>query len=76
MARESAMARCEQLARHLMIYGRPLPTAEIVARIEAVDADRLQALARRLFSARPTLAALGPVSRLESYDKVMARLAA
>ena len=37
MALESTSARCEQLARQLMIFGRPVPIAESVARIEAVD---------------------------------------
>ena len=36
MSRENSLSRCEQLAQHLLLYGRPLPLQEIVERIEAV----------------------------------------
>ena len=35
MALESSGARAEQLARQMIVYGRPIPLEEIVARIEA-----------------------------------------
>jgi predicted Zn-dependent peptidase len=74
MSRESSAARCEQLAQHLLTFGRPLPVAEIVAKIEAVDTVRLQQLAGSVFRGRPTFAALGPIGRVESYDRLAARL--
>ncbi|MGH6961069.1 MAG: M16 family metallopeptidase, partial [Dongiaceae bacterium] len=37
MGRESSGSRSEQLAQQLLIYGRPIPMDEIVARVEAVD---------------------------------------
>jgi predicted Zn-dependent peptidase len=76
MALESSHARCEQAARHLIIHGRPIPYAEIVARIEAVDQDAVRRVARRLLQGRLTLAALGPIGELEAIDKIAARLAA
>src|SRR3954468_7949976 len=36
MALESSGARAEQLARQMMIYGRPIPLEEIVGKVEAV----------------------------------------
>jgi len=59
----------------MLIYGRPLPTTEIVARIEAVDAAQVAAAARRLFAGDPTLAAIGPIEKLESMAQLRARLA-
>jgi len=76
MARESNGARCEQAARHILVHGRPLPYGEIVARIEAVDQGAVRRVARRLLRSRLTLAALGPVTGLESLDRIAARLAA
>ena len=35
MALESSGARAEQLARQMIVYGRPIPLEEIVAKIEA-----------------------------------------
>jgi predicted Zn-dependent peptidase len=76
MALESSGARSEQAARHLIIHGRPIPYAEIVTRIEAVDQAAVQRVARRLLQGELTLAALGPIDELESLDKIAARLAA
>ena len=70
MSLESTSARCEQLARQLMIFGRPLPVAETVARIEAVDRDAVTRAARRVLSSTPTLAVLGPIDRVASYGTV------
>ena len=74
MALEEPSARCEQLAQQLLIYGRPLPMAEIVARIEAVDQEPVRRVARRLRAGQLTLAALGPIDRIEPYDAIAARL--
>ncbi|MEA2847169.1 MAG: hypothetical protein QOG78_2450, partial [Rhodospirillaceae bacterium] len=76
MALESSGARCEQAARHLIIHGRTIPYAEIVARIEAVDQEAVRRVARRLLQGKLTLAALGPIDELESLDRIAARLAA
>jgi predicted Zn-dependent peptidase len=76
MSLESTSARCEQLAQHLLIHGVPFDPAEIVHRIEAVDSAAIRRVVDRWRSAQPTLAALGPLSRLEEFDRLRARLAA
>jgi predicted Zn-dependent peptidase len=76
MSLESTAARCEQLAQHLLIHGTAFDPAEVVRRIEAVDAAAMQRVVSLWQSAPPTVAALGPLSRLERYDKLQARLAA
>lgn len=76
MSLESTAGRCEQLARQIQVYGRILPMAELVGRIEAVDAAALARAAARLQAGPPTLAALGPVGRLPGLDDIAARLAA
>ncbi len=74
MALESTTARCEQAARHLMLYGRAIPTAEIVARIEAIDRAAVARVARRLTASAPTLALLGPIGKVSDYESLKARL--
>ena len=74
MAREKPSARCEQLASQLLIYGRPIPPAEAVARIDAVTIDDLKRLARRLTQSPPTLTALGPIGQVMEYDALRQRL--
>jgi predicted Zn-dependent peptidase len=76
MSLESTSARCEQLAQHLLIYGTPFDPPEVVRRIEAVDDAAIRRVVSRWCSAPPTVAALGPLSRLEDYDKLQARLVA
>jgi len=75
MAQESTMSRCEQLGQQLLVFGRPISTKEIVARIEGVDLAAVQRVARRLLTSVPTVAALGPLAHLEDYDRITARLA-
>jgi len=66
MALESSSARAEQLARHIHIYGRPMPLEEIVAQIDAVTVESARAAGRALIArGRPAVAALGPAG-LES----------
>jgi hypothetical protein len=64
------------LAQHLLIYGTPFDPAEVVGRIEAVDAAAIRRVVMRWRDGPPTLTALGPSSRLEDFDRVQARLAA
>ena len=75
MARESTSARAEQLARHLMLFDRPLDVAELVEKIDAVDDAAVKAVAERLFKGTPTLATIGPIGNVESFDTLAARFA-
>ena len=76
MSLESTSSRCETLARQMLVWGRPLPVAEVVARIEAVDQSAVRRVIARLLKSRPTLAALGPLQGLEAMDNIARRLAA
>jgi predicted Zn-dependent peptidase len=60
MALESCSSRAEQLARHVLAYGRPLTVEELVARIDAVSVESTRNAARGLLSrSRPAVVALG-----------------
>jgi predicted Zn-dependent peptidase len=76
MSLESTGSRCEQLARQMQVFGRIIPTAETVAKINAVTIEGVQSAAARLFRAAPTLAALGPAGRVPSVPAIAERLAA
>ncbi|MDP6121643.1 MAG: insulinase family protein, partial [Rhodospirillales bacterium] len=58
----------------MMVFGRPIPVAEIVAKIEAVDAAAVVAAARRITAGKPVLAALGPIAGVEGFDSFAARV--
>lgn len=60
MGMESCSTRAEQMARHILAYGRPLTTDELVARIDAVSVESTRNAARGLLSrSRPAVVALG-----------------
>jgi len=75
MSLESTSSRCELLARQKVIYGRPVPVAEVVEKVMAITAEDITRVAKRLFASAPTVAALGPLSKLEDYDRIKARVA-
>jgi predicted Zn-dependent peptidase len=74
MSHESASARASQIARQLLLFGRPIGTEELVDRLSKLTVERLTDLSSRLFSTRPTLAAIGPVSALPAYDTIAGSL--
>ncbi len=74
MSLESTSSRCENLARQLQVYGRVIPTEEVVAKLDAVSIEQVAACARRLFSGVPTIAVIGPLDHVEDHDKIVERL--
>lgn len=60
MALESCGSRAEQLARHVMVYGRPLTPDELIVKIEAVSVESARDAGRTLLArSRPAVVALG-----------------
>jgi predicted Zn-dependent peptidase len=75
MALESSGARARQLANQILIYGRPLPIEEMVARIENVTVASTRAVGAALMArARPAIAALGPGKGLEGAATIVESL--
>ncbi len=67
MALESSGDRVGQLARQLLVYGRPIPTDELVAKVEAVTVESARAAGRALLAGgKQAIAVLGLGSGLES----------
>jgi predicted Zn-dependent peptidase len=76
MSLESTGSRCEQLARQIQVFGRVIPTAETVAKLNAVTVADAERAAARHFRATPTLAVLGPAERVPGLASVADTLAA
>ncbi len=64
MSLESTTSRCEQMARQIGIYGRPMTVEETVEKIDAVSAKGLKDVAERLVTGPVTLTAVGPCAQL------------
>lgn len=67
---ESSSARAEQLARQILVYGRPLSTEELIERVEKVEAKDLHALMERLLASPVSLATVGPIVNVARFDRV------
>ena len=76
MSLESTGSRCEQLARQMQVFGRVVPIAETVAKLNAVDIEAVQRAAARIFRGAPTLAAMGPADNVPGLSAIVDRLAA
>jgi predicted Zn-dependent peptidase len=67
MALESSGARIEQLARQMIIWGRPIPVDQLVERVDAVTIESARAAGRALIArGKMATAVLGLGSGLES----------
>jgi predicted Zn-dependent peptidase len=76
MSGESAPSRAGQIARQILLFGRPIPSEELLDRLDKITVERLRDLANRLFTTSPpTVSAIGPVDRLVDIDAIRAQLA-
>ena len=76
MSLESTNARMDALGANLLVYGRDMPPEEVSRKVEAVTAEDLARVAARILKGRPTLAAMGPLAKLDPLAKIAERLAA
>lgn len=71
MAMERPTSRAEQIARQILIHGRPLDPDEIVARIDALTVEDVRNAGRALLKrGRPAFAGVGPKRGLETAASV------
>ena len=74
MGLERPMTRAEQIAGQMFSYGRVLGVEELTAKLDEVDVSAVRRFGSRLMnSVRPSMAALGPVDRIEDYETFAAR---
>ena len=76
MGRESMLSRANRQAKHMINYNEEVDIQNLLGKIAAVSLADINKMALKIFSGKPTLAALGPLETLESYDKIQSRLAA
>ena len=74
MRAENWSTHAESNATDMIIYNRVVPDSESIRKIDAVTREQMAALAKRVFTGKPTLATLGPIKKVISYDKVLSYL--
>jgi predicted Zn-dependent peptidase len=76
MGRESMMGRADQQAKHVLFHDETYDPEARAARIDQIQLQDIQNLAKTIFSTPATLSALGPLGGLESYRQLSNRMAA
>ncbi len=77
MTLESPAARAGQIARQMLLFGRPIPVDELAGRIEAITVEDLRKLAGDIFTgSQPTLTAVGKLDGLIGQEKIAERFGA
>lgn len=70
MALESTSARMEQIGRQMLIYGKPVPLDELVAKVEAVDQAAINRVAAKVLRSPLSCACIGHEEVLPSPDDI------
>jgi predicted Zn-dependent peptidase len=72
---ESSSARAEQLARQILIHGRPLSTEELMEKVDRVEPKDVQALVEGMLASPVSLATVGPILHVARFDRVTEKFA-
>eukprot|EP00913_Durusdinium_trenchii_P012755 g11976.t1 len=65
------------IGRQLLVYGRRIPLAELLLRLDAINIEEVKRVAReRLFDKDVAVTALGPLSRMPPLAELRRRTAA
>jgi predicted Zn-dependent peptidase len=73
---ESASSRADQIARQFLAFGKVPSIPALVEKIEAVTAEDVSALAKRIFQGKvPALGAVGQLSHLAPHSAIAAHFA-
>jgi predicted Zn-dependent peptidase len=73
-ALESPTARAEQMARQMLAFGRVLTREEIVEKIDRLTVAAIRDAGAAALRSAPTVAAVGPIAKVYSPDRVSERL--
>ncbi|MCB1720439.1 MAG: insulinase family protein [Rhodospirillales bacterium] len=76
MGRESMMTRADQQAKCLLFRNKVFDLESLTGAIEKIDRAAIARVAEKIFSTKPTFAALGPLENLEAFEQIQERLAA
>ncbi|MHB8885883.1 MAG: M16 family metallopeptidase [Methylovirgula sp.] len=71
---ESPAARSEQIARQCLALGRVLTRAEMIDKIDQLGIDDVRRAGAKALRSAPTVAAVGPIGKVYSPDRVAERL--
>ncbi len=74
MGRESAFRRCESAARQLLVFDRIIEPSETIAKINEVNIESVQKIAKKILTKPLTISSIGPIEKLEKLEQIQSRL--
>ncbi len=74
MARENPQTIASWIGRHILLFGEYRSASGIIKKIEAVNKKQLLELAKQISGGKPTIAALGDISGVVSYEELSKKL--
>ena len=74
MGRESAFRRCESAARQLLVFDRIIEPSETIAKINEVNIESAQKIAKKILTKPLTISSIGPIEKLEKLEQIQSRL--
>lgn len=75
MGREKVMTRVDQQGRHVINYGVAFDPQDLFRKVEAVNAQDIKRVAKRIFSTDLLIAGIGPLKKLHSLEDMKKFLA-
>jgi len=76
MGQESMLSRANRQAKYLINFDGIVDIHNLIEQINNVSVEDIRNIGQKIFSSAPTLAALGPLSDMPSYESVQEKLAA
>lgn len=70
MGQESTLARAESFAGQVQVFGKLMSNEDLLAPLEAVTVDQIQAAIRPLFDQPMTLAVIGPEDMADKFAEI------
>ncbi|KAL3312279.1 mitochondrial processing peptidase beta subunit [Cichlidogyrus casuarinus] len=62
---------CEEMGRHLLVYGRRIPIDEMLARIDALNENSVKEICSKyIYDQDPVVASIGPIEVLPDYNRL------
>ena len=70
----SLMMGRESAARQLLVFNRIIEPSETIKKIDTVSKETVEKIAKKIVSGPMTISSIGPLSKLESLDKIQSRI--
>ncbi|TPP66936.1 Cytochrome b-c1 complex subunit 1 mitochondrial [Fasciola gigantica] len=62
---------CEEIGRHMLVYGRRIPLAEMLDRINSITAEDVRRVCMNyVYDRCPAVATLGPIETMLDYNRI------